>query len=176
MAAALAAGLKEEAPEPRTPRQAAMSERLDSYTAERDLFDTVVAGKPPRAPSPTASTRQPGARSSPRNSPQLLPRPSSTTEQPPGARRQSPVSAAPTELTTASLFSRPDAIPAPLSHKELEAMEDIAKVAAGVATPSRMEQMVRWSANVDLLHGMTRAQRATVIENADVRVFAAGAF
>ena len=164
MAAALAKVMKLEEAVPKTPRQAAMSERLDSYTAERDLFDVVVAGKPPNAANPTSLARQ---RSSPK--PQMSPRPPSTAKEP-GSGRQSPVSGA-QELTAAGLFSRPDAMPSPLSHKELAAMDDIAKLAAGLATPSRMEQMVRWSANVDLLHGLTRAQRATVIENAEVRVF-----
>ena len=150
-------------------------ERLDSYAAERDLYDVVVQGK---APSPSSSLRT--AKVDPRFSPSPPSKDDSTA-----ARRVAPVAAfqpdrparspspkAPpsSKLAGERYSSRSDACPPPLGQHEIEAL-DIGTAATAVPTPSRMELMIRWSANVDLLHGMTRAQRASIIENADVRVY-----
>ncbi len=160
--------------EPKTPRQQAMSERLDSYAAERDLYDVVVQGKPaPVKPSSPLRTL--------RFDPRWSPSPDSVDDSiavrhaaPPApfqpdraARTQSPPGS---KVAEEHYGSRSDACPPPLGQREVEAL-DIASVATAVLTPSRMELMIRWSANVDLLYGLTRAQRASVIKNAEVRVY-----
>ena len=200
---AIEIGLNIPDPTPKTPRQQAMSERLDSYAAERDLFEVVVQGKPPRAASPLCTPRlsSPHPSSNGELAPLVAKRPgppaaaadsTTTAAAAAGAVPESGTAAAAVDAATAAAAavmasspkdtpgkapgerygSRSDHVPLPLSKRDLEAL-DIETAATAVATPSRMELMTRWSANVDLLQGLTRAQRATIIENADVRVFGA---
>lgn len=178
-------------PEPKTPRQQAMAERLDSYAAERDLYDVVVKGLPPRAASPLRT---------PKFDTRLRPSSAGSTDESIAAKHQSllgmnaetfvapgtpampsslcggaagmpaPRSPSPKKSPGERYGTRPDAFPPPVSRQELEAL-GIGAVCTAVQTPSWMELMTRWSANVDLLHGLTRAQRATIISNSDVRVY-----